>query len=112
MARETGTEDRIPQSLRWDSLTALDGMAQYKHYKHCLLERECDDTLVAAIYGNAATHIREPKHLAQLIDDLDQLDWLGEQHDRDDLGDMYEGLLEKNASETKPALVSISPRVC
>lgn len=102
MARETGTESRIPASLRWDSLTAIDGMAQYKHYKHCLLELgECDDTLVAAIYGNAVTHIREPKHLAQLIDDIDQLDWFAEQHERDDLGDMYEGLLEKNANETK-----------
>jgi type I restriction enzyme M protein len=102
MARETGTEERIPEALRWDSLLSTDGIEQFRHYKHCLLELgECEDSLIAAIYDNAVTHIREPRHLSQLIADIDQLDWFAEQHERDDLGDMYEGLLEKNASETK-----------
>ena len=102
MARETGTEERIPEGLRWDDLLNKDGIEQFSHYKHCLLELgECDDSLIAAIYDNAVTHIREPRHLSQLIADIDQLDWFAEQHERDDLGDMYEGLLEKNASETK-----------
>jgi type I restriction enzyme M protein len=102
MARETGTEERIPEALRWDSLLNTDGIEQFRHYKHCLLELgECEDSLIAAIYDNAVTHIREPRHLSQLIADIDQLDWFAEQHERDDLGDMYEGLLEKNASETK-----------
>jgi len=102
MARETCTEERIPQGLRWDDLLNKEGLDQFRHYKHCLLELgECSDSLIAAIYDNAATHIREPRHLSQLIADIDQLDWFAEEHDRDDLGDMYEGLLEKNASETK-----------
>ncbi|MBV8657848.1 MAG: N-6 DNA methylase [Burkholderiales bacterium] len=102
MARETGSEARIPEGLRWDDLLRKDGIEQFRHYKHCLLELgECKDTLIAAIYNNAVTNIREPRHLAQLIADIDQLDWFAEQHERDDLGDMYEGLLEKNAAETK-----------
>lgn len=102
MARETGSQERIPAGLRWDDLLNKDGIDQFRHYKHCLLELgECKDTLIAAIYSNAITNIREPRHLAQLIADIDQLDWFAEQHERDDLGDMYEGLLEKNAAETK-----------
>jgi type I restriction enzyme M protein len=102
MARETYTEERIPEGLRWDVLRNKEGLEQFRHYKHSLLELgECSDSLIAAIYDNAATHIREPRHLSQLIADIDQLDWFAEEHDRDDLGDMYEGLLEKNASETK-----------
>lgn len=102
MARETHTEERIPEGLRWNELLNKEGLEQFRHYKHCLLELgECSDSLIAAIYDNAATHIREPRHLSQLIADIDQLDWFAEEHDRDDLGDMYEGLLEKNASETK-----------
>lgn len=102
MARETRTEERIPEGLRWDDLLDKEGLEQFRHYKHCLLELgECEDSLIAAIYDTAVTHIREPRHLGQLIADIDQLDWFAEEHDRDDLGDMYEGLLEKNASETK-----------
>ncbi|MFV7485384.1 HsdM family class I SAM-dependent methyltransferase, partial [Acinetobacter pittii] len=35
----------------------------------------------------------------QLIRSLDQIDWFSVQ--KDGLGDLYEGLLEKNAGETK-----------
>ena len=56
-------------------------------------------SLVASIYQGAYTNIREPKYLTQLIDDINKLEWYG--LEREDLGDMYEGLLEKNANETK-----------
>lgn len=45
------------------------------------------------------TRLREPRHLEQLIRSLDQIDWFSAQ--KDGLGDLYEGLLEKNAGETK-----------
>ena len=38
-------------------------------------------------------------HLEQMIKTLDQIDWFSVQ--KDGLGDLYEGLLEKNANETK-----------
>ena len=52
-----------------------------------------------AIYDNAQTHLREPRHLEQLIRNFDEMDWFTVQ--KDGLGDLYEGLLEKNATETK-----------
>jgi type I restriction enzyme M protein len=43
--------------------------------------------------------LKEPRHLEQLIKSLDGIDWFSAK--RDGLGDLYEGLLQKNASETK-----------
>lgn len=100
MAKETGVEDRLPEGYRWDDLASKDGIDQHHIYRQLLVELEsADDRLVSAIYQGAHTNIREPKYLTQLIDDINKLDWYG--LDREDLGDMYEGLLEKNANETK-----------
>ena len=57
------------------------------------------DPLILAIYADAQTRLREPRHLKQLIKSLDSIDWFSAQ--KDGLGDLYEGLLEKNANETK-----------
>ncbi len=100
MAKETKVDHRLPDGYRWDDLTQKDGVEQYHFYKKLLVELEAaDDKLVASIYQGAYTNIREPKYLTQLIDDINKLEWYG--MEREDLGDMYEGLLEKNANETK-----------
>ncbi len=100
MAKETGVDTRLPTGYRWDDLSSLDGIDQHHFYRKMLVELEAaDDKLVSAIYQGAHTNIREPKYLTQLIDDINKLEWYA--LDRDDLGDMYEGLLEKNANETK-----------
>jgi len=100
MAKETKVESRLPEGYRWDELSVKDGIEQYHFYKELLLKLEsADDALVASIYNGASTNIREPKYLTQLIDNINNLDWYG--MEREDLGDMYEGLLEKNANETK-----------
>ncbi|MCG9661309.1 HsdM family class I SAM-dependent methyltransferase, partial [Vibrio mediterranei] len=57
------------------------------------------DKLILAIYADAQTRLREPRHLKQLISSLDSINWFDAQ--KDGLGDLYEGLLEKNANETK-----------
>ena len=56
-------------------------------------------SLVRAIYAGAQTSLREARHLNRLLLDIDGLDWFTAK--TDGLGDLYEGLLEKNASETK-----------
>lgn len=100
MAEETKQEQRLPKDCRWKSLRGKEGATLAHDYRAMLVELgEAKDKLVAAIYANAHTNIREPRHLAQLIDDIDGIDWYGKS--REDLGDMYEGLLQKNATETK-----------
>jgi len=100
MAKETETERRLPEGKRWDDLKRRNGVEQHTFYRSLLIDLgKASDPLVAAIYANASTSIKEPRHLAQLIDDIDALDWYSAR--QDGLGDLYEGLLEKNASELK-----------
>lgn len=100
MAKETDTESRLPADLRWDTLKAKAGVDQLKFYKTMLIElAEARNRVVAGIYTNASTALRQPKHLNQLVTSIDELDWYSAREDG--LGDLYEGLLQKNANETK-----------
>jgi type I restriction enzyme M protein len=93
-------EHRLPEYARWSTLSALSGLNLLNHYRAALLRlNQSDDPLIAAIYADAQTRLKEARHLEQLIRSLDGIDWFSAA--RDGLGDLYEGLLEKNASETK-----------
>ena len=93
-------EERLPAGCRWDDLKAADGVQKLNFYRKMLLELgQSNDKLVAGIYAGASTSLREPKHLTQLVKDIDALDWYSAREDG--LGNLYEGLLEKNANETK-----------
>jgi type I restriction enzyme M protein len=109
----------LPTGCRWTDLNEKDGISLLNDYKNILLvlstgkRREIDpedsektiektivtEPLILAIYDDAQTRLREPRHLKQLIKSLDSIDWFSAQ--KDGLGDLYEGLLEKNANETK-----------
>ena len=100
MAKETGAEKKIPQGYRWDDLSALDGTDLYKFYRKLLLELGTSGkNRVQQIYVNAHTNIDEPKNLKKIINDIDKLDWFSAREEG--LGNLYEGLLEKNANEKK-----------
>jgi len=108
---EAGTLKKhpLPEGCRWTDLNGKSGINLLNDYKRILLSlstgRDSDGTLVhndpliSAIYTDAQTRLREPRHLEQMIKTLDQIDWFSAQ--KDGLGDLYEGLLEKNANETK-----------
>ncbi|MCK2183823.1 N-6 DNA methylase [Halomonas getboli] len=90
----------LPEGKRWPDLTSRSGLELLNFYRQMLLDlSQSNDRLIAAIYDDAQTRLREPRHLEQLIRDLDRIDWFSAQ--KDGLGDLYEGLLEKNANETK-----------
>ena len=52
-----------------------------------------------AIFANASSFIKKPAKLSTLVDEIDELDWYSAR--QEGLGDLYEGLLEKNANEKK-----------
>jgi type I restriction enzyme M protein len=54
---------------------------------------------VQAVFNNASTALRQPRHLRTVVDSIDGLDWYSAK--TEGLGNLYEGLLEKNAEETK-----------
>lgn len=100
MAKETGAESQIPEAYRWDNLTSKSGIKLKKFYKELLthLGEECTGR-VREIYQGAATNIDEPKNLEKIITTIDGLDWFSAREEG--LGNLYEGLLEKNANEKK-----------
>ena len=111
MAQETGTETgkdpqsgreivHVPKNLRWNELVRRDGNEQLNFYRRMLVDLGTEGSdLVQQIFINATTSLREPRNLKKLVTALDDLDWFSAQ--REGLGDLYEGLLEKNARESK-----------
>ena len=100
MAKETGAESQIPEAYRWDNLSSKSGIELKKFYKELLIHLGEDCTgRVREIYQGAATNIDEPKNLEKIITTIDGLDWFSAREEG--LGNLYEGLLEKNANEKK-----------
>ena len=114
MMQETGQEDRLVihkapkkgeplapmEGTRWADLMAASAPDRLSLYKELLLAYGLHGQgSVQQIYANASTFITKPATLSKLVVEIDKLDWYSVQ--RDDLGDLYEGLLERNANEKK-----------
>ncbi|MDB6132997.1 MAG: SAM-dependent methyltransferase [Verrucomicrobiales bacterium] len=100
MARETGTESQIPEGYRWEDLESKNARDRLEFYKIALIHLGSHGSkLVREIFANASSFIKKPSTLSTLITEIDKLDWYSARHEG--LGDLYEGLLEKNASEVK-----------
>jgi type I restriction enzyme M protein len=114
MMQETGQEDTlvifIPSKkgapveqrdgTRWADLMAASAPERLNLYKELLLGYSLHGQgSVQQIYANASTFITKPATLSKLVLEIDKLDWYSVK--RDDLGDLYEGLLERNANEKK-----------
>ncbi|MBC6757905.1 MULTISPECIES: N-6 DNA methylase [unclassified Corynebacterium] len=100
MAKETGAEAGIPAEYRWDVLREKSGV-ELKRYYRDLLQHLGEEARgpVRQIYTGATTSIDEPKNLEKIISSIDELDWFSAREEG--LGNLYEGLLEKNANEKK-----------
>ena len=89
-----------PKDLRWADLAGRDGNDQLLFYRRQLVELgNHGSELVQQIFLNANTSLRQPRNLNKLVSSIDELDWFSAR--REGLGDLYEGLLEKNAAESK-----------
>ena len=100
MAKETGAEENIPEAYRWDNLVNKNGLELKTFYKKLLDELGTNSTgRIREIYQGASTNIDEPKNLEKIIKTIDDLDWFDAKEEG--FGNLYEGLLEKNANEKK-----------
>lgn len=101
MAQETNTENQLPKGYWWIDLVAREGIEQLNFYRQLLvtLGSETANTRVQAIFANAQTALKQPRILSKLVTSIDQLDWYSAKEEG--LGNLYEGLLEKNAGEKK-----------
>lgn len=89
----------IPEEYRWNNLVKLDGLELKNTYQKALIDLGQKGDNLAIIYRNAKTNIEEPANLKKIFSEIDKMDWYSV--DKEDFGDLYEGLLEKNASEKK-----------
>ena len=100
MAKETTTDGQIPESYRWDELVKRQGVDLKRFYNELLNHLgENSAGRVREIYSGARSNIDEPKNLEKIIRSIDELDWYSAKEEG--LGNLYEGLLEKNANEKK-----------
>lgn len=100
MAKETGTEDQLPAGYRWDDLESKTPPNRLEFYKLLLIHLGSHGSLlVRQIFANASSFIKKPTTLSTLVTEIDKLDWYNAR--QEGLGDLYEGLLEKNANEKK-----------
>ena len=92
-------ETNIPEQYNWESLTGKSGSELEQHYVTLLRELGKESGMLGQIFVKAQNKIQDPAKLYKLIQMLDAENWvmLG----ADVKGDIYEGLLEKNAEDTK-----------
>ena len=100
MIKETGAESRLPPGYCPSDLEKKTGVEQLTFYRTMLIELGTVGTgAVLDIFANASTSLKEPRNLNKVIAAIDELSWYDAR--ADGFGDLYEGLLEKNASEKK-----------
>jgi len=91
---------RIPAGFDWPALLKRDGDELEAHYRHTLETLGKEPGMLGVIFRKAQNKIQDPAKLRRLIVDLiDQETWTT--LDADVKGDAYEGLLQKNAEDTK-----------
>ncbi len=84
----------------WESLRWRDGDVLFDHYRHVLERLGNEKGLLGLIFNKSQNKFQDPVKLRRLIVDLiDKETWVS--MSADVKGDAYEGLLEKNAQDTK-----------
>ncbi|QEM05695.1 SAM-dependent DNA methyltransferase [Mucilaginibacter rubeus] len=89
----------IPDQYKWDSLTEKRGAELELHYSVLLRELAQQKGVLGQIFTKSQNKIQDPAKLYKLIDMIDRENWI--MMGTDVKGDIYEGLLEKNAEDTK-----------
>ncbi|MBM4367686.1 MAG: SAM-dependent DNA methyltransferase [Deltaproteobacteria bacterium] len=90
----------VPEGYDWPSLTARDGVALEQHYRAVLEHLGKQHGLLGLVFRKSQNKIQDPAKLKRLVSDLiDKETWITV--GADIKGDAYEGLLERNAQDTK-----------
>lgn len=89
----------IPKPYNWESLVGKSGDELELHYTHLLRELGKEKGILGQIFTKSQNKITDPAKLYKLIALIHAEQWvlMGVK----DKGDIYEGLLEKNAEDTK-----------
>lgn len=94
-SRETG----VPKEYDWASLRGKRGAELEAHYVKLLRELGASKGILGQIFTKAQNKIQDPAKLYRLVSMIDEQNWV--MMGVDVKGDIYEGLLAKNAEDTK-----------
>ena len=89
----------IPAKYAWPTLTNKSGDDLERHYNAVLRELGKEKSILGQIFTKAQNKIQDPAKLYKLIAMINAEEWV--MMGVKDKGDIYEGLLEKNAEDTK-----------
>ena len=92
-------DTHIPDGYGWTNLKSKVGEPLERHYVKTLNKLGKEDGMLGAIFFKAQNKIQDPAKLSRLVQMIDAENWVG--MDADTKGDLYEGLLQKNAEDTK-----------
>lgn len=90
---------RIPREYDWAGLRSKTGEPLEAHYLATLHRLGQEPGMLGAIFFKAQNKIQDPAKLSRLVQMIDAENWIS--LDTDTKGDLYEGLLQKNAEDTK-----------
>ncbi len=100
-----GKPSAIPEKYQWHRLledgqgNKLKGSALEAQYRETLQALQREGGLLSIIFRKSQNRIQNPARLKRLISYIDAEEWIS--LEADVKGDVYEGLLEKNAQDTK-----------
>jgi type I restriction enzyme M protein len=94
-----GEPSIIPAKWRWAKLGPLAGDDLELQYRHTLEALAKEKGLIGTIFRKAQNKLTDPAKLKRVVSLIDNETWIG--IGVDVKGAIYEGLLEKNASEVK-----------
>ena len=94
-----GETSLIPEDCQWKNLLNLAGSELADKYQKILETLSRQTGIIGTIYHKASNKISNPANLSRLISLINGETWMG--LDVDVKGEIYEGLLEKNAQESK-----------
>ncbi len=89
----------IPAEYNWQSLKNETGSKLEEHYNKLLRELGRKKGMLGQIFTKSQNKIQDPAMLFRVIDMIDKESWTA--MDTDVKGEIYEGLLEKNAEDIK-----------
>lgn len=90
---------KIPADMNWGSLTEKSGDELERHYNKILRSLGKEKGILGQIFTKSQNKIQDPAKLYKLIQLIDAENWVG--MGVKDKGDIYEGILKKNAEDTK-----------
>ena len=100
IADETHADRHLPAGQRWQDLRSVSGPSALRQYRSVLSSLgRISVPPVNEVFSNARTKITRNSSLVALVKQIDSFDWYSAK--REGFGELYEGILEKNATEKK-----------